>query len=388
MFPSDCFSSFLPTQISSRIDDDTLDVSDYTIMVTGLPRDTGIDEVVEFFQTRFGDVIEVQLCQDDYELVTLFNRRMDLVRKLRRVQARYASGRDKVYKAKPVQKEIRGLDKRIRKLQKRTQGRVCAAFVTFDNERSIKQCIREYDATKGFFGWLLFKRSLKLRGTQKISVRRAEPPTNINYENLRFTPGARFMRKLVVFVMLIFLLILTFLAVTEIRFRVEELQRKTLINQDTLSNQLDVSLTFGLGGILRGAATGNVAAFKSRELVCQPILDVCESGARNGTADFTTYGLEIQYGRLVAFNDAATQGGRTGNLTAEVLTDMKACYGKTDASQCAVASSFQCFACYCEGLYRAINLKNPTSLGLDDFSTGMLDSVATQCKEYYQARYF
>ena len=55
---------------------------------TGLPADAAIDEVVEFFELRFGTVVEVQLCQDDYELVSLFKKRTATVQQLKRLNAK------------------------------------------------------------------------------------------------------------------------------------------------------------------------------------------------------------------------------------------------------------------------------------------------------------
>lgn len=45
-------------------------------------------QVIEFFETRFGKVMEVQLCQDDFELITLFKTRTEAIQKLKRLNAK------------------------------------------------------------------------------------------------------------------------------------------------------------------------------------------------------------------------------------------------------------------------------------------------------------
>lgn len=137
-----------------------------------------------------------------------------------------------------------------------------AAFVTFDEERSIKACLNAFRGG-GLWNWLCYRKIKKFRGEHKITVssrramegrrsrgaggagglrlplplladvwgasiapnnaqvKRAEPPTNVLYENLKFGSKARFFRKVVVGVIITLLLILTFLAVTEMRYRQE-----------------------------------------------------------------------------------------------------------------------------------------------------------------------
>lgn len=63
-------------QIEKAVDEDTIEICDYTVTVKGLPDDASDKEEVRcFFELKFGKVVDAVLAKNDGILLTLYRQR-------------------------------------------------------------------------------------------------------------------------------------------------------------------------------------------------------------------------------------------------------------------------------------------------------------------------
>ena len=127
--------------VADQVDVDTLDIGDYSMEVTGLPRNAEDPEEVRcFFEIKYGEVAGVHLGRNDSSLLRLHQRKGNLKIQLERARARVV-----VYKR--GEKQVAKLQERVRKVEKELEAaakgpfQTTVAYVTFNSEESKVMCL-------------------------------------------------------------------------------------------------------------------------------------------------------------------------------------------------------------------------------------------------------
>jgi len=248
-------------KVLARVDDDTLEVADYTVYMRGLPKgkmidldakdvadwcektfvDTRMEEPEEGIRSRlqnlgsFGkepkgknrkprwdpEVIEVQLATDDHRLITALKNRAALLLSLKRARARVALGHGTRRQVRSIKRALLKGDENIQKLRKVSRPLVCGAFVTFNQLRARAEC--EARLHPEFMYWLTRPERYRFRAPDgelyRVSAVGSEPATNIIYQNLQYGGVRRFFRFVVTTFIALMALLFSFLAVSEVRYR-------------------------------------------------------------------------------------------------------------------------------------------------------------------------
>eukprot|EP00227_Mantoniella_beaufortii_P000812 CAMPEP_0197617748 /NCGR_PEP_ID=MMETSP1326-20131121/61189_1 /TAXON_ID=1155430 /ORGANISM="Genus nov. species nov., Strain RCC2288" /LENGTH=932 /DNA_ID=CAMNT_0043186643 /DNA_START=68 /DNA_END=2866 /DNA_ORIENTATION=- len=187
------------SRLAAAVDKNLTTIEDYSVLVSGIPNDTlDPQELWKFIGKRVGTVVDVQIAHNDSELLGLAFERGRIAEQMERTVARWkkAMGDPKTRvetvkaleaEAKQSKKSLRAVNAAIRQLQnlRGTGSQSVCAYVTFQDEEHFLKCFKLY--RPGLVQWLLRKQELRFRGTHRLTVTQAPPPTDIQWENLEYT---------------------------------------------------------------------------------------------------------------------------------------------------------------------------------------------------------
>ena len=202
-------------QIERRVDLDTIEISDYTVVVKGLPEDAGDKEEVRcFFELKFGKVVDAVLAKSDGSVVSVYRRRGALSMIYDTIHSRYIKKGKKKDKKKmeKLEKLVAKKDAKIAKLKRQKFFKTKLAFVTFNDEESYVDCLEQ--SPKGWFARWMMPREERFRGKHSYTVDAAPPPTDVMYENLHVSEKSRRKRRFMVGLVSVALLAVSFFGIS------------------------------------------------------------------------------------------------------------------------------------------------------------------------------
>ncbi|KAL6752998.1 hypothetical protein V8C86DRAFT_2738175 [Haematococcus lacustris] len=179
-----------------QVDDETLEMSDYSVMVHGLPRDANAHEVGHFF-SRFGEVMDVVIVRDMRSVLAACSRasHLEQLRKFHYDRARIGQQDvpTQLHKA-----EAEAVDKKLGKVLEKLEGQAGgpdqfatkAAFVTFNRKRERDLALANFP-----MGWLravfFTPTQDKFRSQHALWLSMASAPDDYNHENIACSPALR-----------------------------------------------------------------------------------------------------------------------------------------------------------------------------------------------------
>lgn len=210
-----------------NVDEDVIEIADYTVYVKGLPSNVADPEEVRcFFELKFGKVADVQLAKADGPLLKLYFSRGKLKLKLDRMLGKLADkGKDPTPACDKLADKIQRLDASITKLRAQKSFKCVGAFVTFEREHSYMRCLKQ--SPRGYIARMKLKPEHRFRGEHTYVVTPADAPTNILYENLDVGEKERLLRRCFTNVVSIGLLLISFAviyALTELQDQQQDTQ--------------------------------------------------------------------------------------------------------------------------------------------------------------------
>ena len=166
--------------IVAAVDEDSIEISDYSVTVKGLPEDaTDKEEVRCFFELKFGKVVDAVLARNDGVLLALFKNRSVLAMRKDELHAKHVK-RGTKHTARAMEKitrKIEIMDDEIEKLKSKRNFKTKLAFVTFSDEESLLDCLQASPRT--WLGRYLMPEEEKFRGTHAYTVQQAPAPTDV-----------------------------------------------------------------------------------------------------------------------------------------------------------------------------------------------------------------
>ena len=344
--------------VADQVDVDTLDIGDYSMEVTGLPRNSEDPEEVRcFFELKYGEVAGVHLGRNDSSLLRLHQRKGKLKIQLERARARVV-----VYKK--GEKQVEKLQEQVRKVEKELETaakgpfQTTVAYVTFNSEESKVMCL--YDSPNTFLGELLLAKDKKFRGQYTYKVKEAPAPSNVLYENLGYGAWFRFLMRSVVGLVVVVLLLVSFAGITVLKEEERLAAQKTEFDGEQLKDALLLQRQNLTGFSVADSAT-DLAQWAKRsesEQVTSLCTNVLTDAALELSDNTTTFNLE--YGKVCVDEDGYTGDAShfrscftskdpyTDIVASDVVRRLGACYNAPEGSRSpAMANSM---ICYCRGL--------------------------------------
>ena len=171
---------------------------DYAVEFTGLPHEAiPVSEVIEFFG-NVGDVVEVYLARKFDGVLNSYRARAELVMELRYYIRLASNGVNTTKKQLKLQKKITEFDKKI-DMKERSSSRshdelpVIKGFVIFSTLSAKTKCLKDFSKANGCCR--KYPLSLRFRRRYKLKVKSTSEPSNINWENIEYSPCKRFLRQ-------------------------------------------------------------------------------------------------------------------------------------------------------------------------------------------------
>ena len=222
------------TRVVMDIQAETITISDYTVRVDGLPPDAvDADEIKDFFEERYGPVAAIAIGFDCAKLLALFNKRVNLAKKLDTAKASFAKTR-LVAKSELIDKlqhQIREADATITLFKESYEFREVATFVTFDSDQLVEDVTNDYPS--GFVAQLFQHREKRFRGQYRLAASKAPEPTNVYWENLEIFWFNQLQRKMITTVVVNIMLVGSFAAIAFSKGAQVGLTRSSVANCDT-----------------------------------------------------------------------------------------------------------------------------------------------------------
>ncbi|GAX81119.1 hypothetical protein CEUSTIGMA_g8553.t1 [Chlamydomonas eustigma] len=349
-----------------------LEVSDYTVVVQGLPGDVKPLQVAEYF-ARYGDIVETQLVVDNLSQVlekcarvSHLEQQCELLEDLSRVRHpkpgllnRVSEASDKVQVslqealAEPSDASSADPVVTAENSERRRAGVVKLAFVTFNSMSAVHHCLACNSQ-----GWLsslcCMWRSDLFEGKHHFWVKRAGPPEDYLYENLGISRGARWARKALTRVVVFLMLVSTAAIVTALS-SVSFMQVNSI---DWLSGSIYEDAQSVMPSSSLNGSSGDLLEV---QLHCQAALNTsCSAyyGSQYGNS------LDIQYGGLLDWSNLS-QG----------LLDLRPLIKKMQAGT--VPDQFKpCYPCFCLGLMTNVQTGN------EDWQASATSSCSTYVNKY------
>eukprot|EP00892_Ulva_mutabilis_P009410 jgi/Ulvmu1/6841/UM031_0046.1 len=342
----------------SEYDEQVLEIADYTVLVTGLPKDISPSDadaaLLEYFNSRYASyqeetgsspVAEVYPITTEGELVEMLKKRRKLEVNVMRLLAKQVStGKDlskKIEKAKAKHEDMeaqvaaKATDASIHKLR--------GAFVVFNEAKLADEAVAS--APCGWLQRLVVPRASRLRGKHILTIEAATAPSNYIYENLAISPLSRSTRvaisNSIVFLLLIAALALVIILKTYQNTLLAQLNMDQGIIQRVVAQRAPSVLPAS------AAATGDVAAWEAAMASeCSGVLPQCPATALNPFSNGVN--VTMAYGAYLEVEPQALQSYYTNNF----LRSMTDCVTNEAACNAAVPAETQvaCLTCYCQGI--------------------------------------
>eukprot|EP00775_Hariotina_reticulata_P011394 gene11394-11542_t len=203
------------SRFARDIDDATMEVSDYTVIVKGLPETTPIDIGRHF--ARFGQVMDVVMVKDFGPLLQLASTATALEQKRRAAEGRLERGGNAV----AYQRRVRSAQQKMAKFMQEANKQIDssgfslkAVFVTFNKQGERAAC--QAGCPKGWAGSWLQRKGDRFLGRYRFWVEQAKPPEDYIYENLHHTRASRWIRVGIVRLAVLVVLLISAAAVSKL----------------------------------------------------------------------------------------------------------------------------------------------------------------------------
>ena len=220
--------------IVRAVDEDSIEISDYSVTVRGLPEDaTDKEEVRCFFELKFGKVVDAVLAKNDGMLVTLYKKRGELAMRHDALHSKFIKTKKGEKPMEKLQERIAAIDEKITALKKRRNFKTKLAFVTFSEEESYVECLNGSPRT--WLGRWLMPETERFRGTHAYTVEEAPAPTDVMFENLDVSEQSRFWRRQLITLITVVVLLLSFSAITALSLMKVRLSLSTAMDPAKLA---------------------------------------------------------------------------------------------------------------------------------------------------------
>jgi len=394
-------SRFRSGQVLEAVDKATIEISDYTVYVSNLPKNTGnidVEDLARWFSGLFGKVVEVQLASDDNKLFSKLFQRSELMMELKRSRRRVQLGTGTRKKVNAIKAKITKLDKSVEKMtdpKKRSRFKVVGAFVTFNDEDAKNKCCAYLKPD-----WIsrLFRPMGYRYKMTRINAEPAEPPTNINYHNLQYSGRSQWMRRLVTLFVSIVVLVIAFIVVNEIRYQANRLAGALDWDAQALADHHSADGAATLSALDIEDATAKDGGPRPRSALpltqqCQATMDSAAVLALGETVGERTVGDYYRLFGMTWGQSARTRLSVTAGQDDEFLRkgDTSLAFEALSASIGQIANAagqrkadLQTMAvgygCYCSGLWRSFEESNRLNARLLSSITSDCSTFATQDK--------
>ena len=388
--------------IVKSVDEDSIEISDYSVAVKGLPEDaTDKEEVRCFFEIKFGKVVDAVLAKNDGVLLTLYRKRSAMSMKYDETHSKYVrKGAKSAQKLmEKIQGKIADVDEKIAKIKSKRNFKTKMAFVTFSDEESMLDCLEA--SPRSWLGRWMMPPEEKFRGTHAYVVEEAPAPTDVMFENLDVSPRSRRYRRLAVVLVTVALLVVSFAAITAISALKVQLSMSTAMDPRALA--LGVG---GEGGGAFGTAESRAAGGETPDAVtlrddfngttafrpvCEPELALCESAySESGLLSVMRWGAPLDVLSVVSPMSESEKLVKVKSLMKEIASCAEDPRGCSTARGEAVQRTRACHACYCAGLqYARYDTSSEThrkgDLMLDSMSDKEVADLREQCDVFLRA---
>jgi hypothetical protein len=129
-------------QIVRAVDEDSIEITDYSVMIKGLPEDaTDKEEVRCFFELKFGKVVDAVLAKNDGVLLHHYKKRSALAMRHDVARSKFIKTGKGEKTIDKLEDKIAVVDDKIIKLKMKKNFKTKLAFVTFSDEESWVECL-------------------------------------------------------------------------------------------------------------------------------------------------------------------------------------------------------------------------------------------------------
>lgn len=173
-------------------DDANTTIADYTICVKGLPRDCyNREELQNHFQKKlgYGQVVDVAICYNDTGIIRKYLEKSAAMENYQRAIVK----EEKEKKLKSLEKKRAKTNIKLANIKRKYSKHCICAYITFDDAESVKQVMYDYPRT--FLARLCMKEKYKFRNQHKLRIYQAAEPSEIIYDNMKYSKCNVFMRR-------------------------------------------------------------------------------------------------------------------------------------------------------------------------------------------------
>ena len=390
------------TAIVKSVDEDSIEISDYSVTVKGLPEDaTDKEEVRCFFELKFGKVVDAVLAKNDGVLLTFHKKRGELAMKYDELHAKHVKKGSKslLKQMEKTSENISAIDEKIKKVKSKRNFKTKLAFVTFSDEESLLDCLQA--SPRSWLGRYLMPPEERFRGTHAYTVQEAPAPTDVMFENLDVSPRSRFYRRQIIVLVTCTLLVVSFAAITAISVVQVQLSLSTAMDPRALA----VSIGGPGGGDFGTAESIALASDDPLQVTllpqfngttsfrptCETQLVFCEStDSDSGTLAVMPWGTPLTVLNVVDPMSASEKRIKVKTLMKEI----EACGESPDGCSVQrlpeVLETQKCHACYCAGLqYKRWDENSDThrkgDLAIESYSDLEINQIRDQCGDFLEA---
>lgn len=406
-------------KFARELDDLCLEASDYTVYVKGLPEDTmDLEEVRLFFEFKFGKVVDVQLARNDSKLLRVYEQLSRAKVNVAEAQARYLKTRSNEKDVIRQQRRAARLEARVEEIQAKSVYRTIGAFVTFSKNSSKAACVNK--CPSNWFTKLMQPSDDKFRGIYSYTVHRAQPPSNVLFENLHIGMYKRGLIELLVNILVVLPILLgSFGILNELtRLKKESVEvNKLHVSQTIIVNATSVpappalvapapsptpqaaapeaamTTTTTVSNDLEAPTTPDVSStIRTRHLLanssdaatrvslsdgmCNTYMPTCDAAMSDASAG---YFVSFSYGVLLTEDSGFVRFSNSPYKPIDAVNTMKECFDSPNhviaGHRCMALSN--CYKCYCYGMR---NFTDWSRFGLRSATTAM--QVGRHCGEF------
>ncbi|MEW5297145.1 MAG: hypothetical protein WDW36_000372 [Sanguina aurantia] len=338
--------------LASAVGSNTLQVSDFSVILVGLPSDSHAKEIGEHFG-QFGTVMDVVVMKDVGCVLSWCKETSQLEQRGKLLKDQRKLYDPDLYRSRS-EKMAGTLDRHMGRVNAELEGEgfpLKAAFVTFDLVAERDACLA--NLPQGWLSSRFMPVSCMFRNAHRFTAVQAATPDEYIFENVGSDSLSRFLRMaLVRFLLLAFILIfataIARLSCLSVRESSAISWRSAALQADTASAMTWSQPPSAVGNASWGAAVGNTSSRGSIIAYCSALLPgSCSThlGAEAGSAVNASFGRFMQWSSAsdqILFERAST-------------TQLESCTAQ-GPSRC---SDSGCLPCYCLGLQAAATTSSP-----------------------------
>lgn len=321
---------YMARKFTQKVDDQTTEVADYTLIVKGLPECDPV-EVGEYF-AQFGKVMDVVQVKDFGPLLGYCAKATELEK--RRESADDALSTERAMKHQATLKKNLGkAEKRMQKFMTHIEAELSnskfpfkAAFVTFNTEQEKEACMDL--CPQSWSGSFFQRKSDRFQQQHRFWVEKAMPPEDYIYENLHYGSVNRWIRRTALRVFVFAILVVCAISVTKLQAEARTQTSNLLWDTTTMQGQI------AMAQIADSQQHGQ--PLTSHADYCTHILpNQCSTLASN----LANSQVSLSFNGSEVWASAAEKALKEG----QVLTNMNGC-AQDGASKCQFSG---CMPCYC-----------------------------------------